>query len=350
MERDAEGRLAPPVGAPFSLRTGLVYPFGTARTDDGEDLAVIVPDVPGGAARPGRHVRQLRPRPQRPARHRDRASRGSAPGRCGDRLTWPPAPTTCTSSPGSCLSARSPPTSPTLSSSRPAGGWRPRWLRGARRHSRVPSAAASSRSWRSETQEGSPRSAAGPFAIGLAWAAFGLLAAALLLRGIAVGRGPWGNMYEFRGRVLVRDHDRVPVRPAAIPDPRSRIHPARGGLWMFLGRVPPRRSPPRSSRSSRRSTTRRSSRSTSRWAMISYGIFATSFAAAIGYLAQVRTGDRFAWLPSHKVLDDVGVSGRHHRLSDLRDDDHPRVATGRRSHGAGTGAGTRRRRRPSSRG
>jgi hypothetical protein len=43
MERDAEGRLAPPVGAPFSLRTRLVYPFGTARTDDGEDLAVICP-------------------------------------------------------------------------------------------------------------------------------------------------------------------------------------------------------------------------------------------------------------------------------------------------------------------
>jgi hypothetical protein len=43
MERDADGRPAPPVGAPFSLRTGLVYPFGTARTDDGEDLAVICP-------------------------------------------------------------------------------------------------------------------------------------------------------------------------------------------------------------------------------------------------------------------------------------------------------------------
>lgn len=43
MERDGDGRLAPPVGAPFSLRTGLIYPFGTARTDDGEDLAVICP-------------------------------------------------------------------------------------------------------------------------------------------------------------------------------------------------------------------------------------------------------------------------------------------------------------------
>lgn len=43
MPRNADGQLAPPVGAPFSLRTGLVYPFGTARTDDGEDLSVICP-------------------------------------------------------------------------------------------------------------------------------------------------------------------------------------------------------------------------------------------------------------------------------------------------------------------
>lgn len=43
MPRDEQGRLAPPPGSPFSLRTGLVYPFGTARTDDGEDLSVICP-------------------------------------------------------------------------------------------------------------------------------------------------------------------------------------------------------------------------------------------------------------------------------------------------------------------
>ena len=39
-------------------------------------------------------------------------------------------------------------------------------------------------------------------------------------------------------------------------------------------------------------------------AMISYGIFAISFAAAVGYLVQGQD-DRFAWLPSHKVLDEV---------------------------------------------
>jgi hypothetical protein len=32
-----------PLGRPFSLRTGLEYPAGTARTDDGEDLSVVCP-------------------------------------------------------------------------------------------------------------------------------------------------------------------------------------------------------------------------------------------------------------------------------------------------------------------
>ena len=39
-------------------------------------------------------------------------------------------------------------------------------------------------------------------------------------------------------------------------------------------------------------------------AVLSYGIFATSFAAGVAYLAQ-GPNDRFAWLPSHKVLDEV---------------------------------------------
>ena len=39
-------------------------------------------------------------------------------------------------------------------------------------------------------------------------------------------------------------------------------------------------------------------------AVLAYGIFATAFAAGIGYLVQ-GTGDRFAWLPSHRTLDEV---------------------------------------------
>ena len=43
LERDAQGALVTPIGFPFSLRTGLVYPSGTVRSDDGEDLAVVCP-------------------------------------------------------------------------------------------------------------------------------------------------------------------------------------------------------------------------------------------------------------------------------------------------------------------
>jgi len=43
LERDAQGALISPVGFPFSLRMGLVYPSGTVRSDDGEDLAVVCP-------------------------------------------------------------------------------------------------------------------------------------------------------------------------------------------------------------------------------------------------------------------------------------------------------------------
>ena len=39
-------------------------------------------------------------------------------------------------------------------------------------------------------------------------------------------------------------------------------------------------------------------------AVTAYGIFATSFAAGVAYLIQGQD-DRFAWLPSHKVLDEV---------------------------------------------
>ena len=43
LERDEKGAPVAPAGFPFSLRTGLVYPSGTARSEDGEDLAVICP-------------------------------------------------------------------------------------------------------------------------------------------------------------------------------------------------------------------------------------------------------------------------------------------------------------------
>ena len=157
-------------------------------------------------------------------------------------------------------------------------------------------------------REGAPGSAAGPFAIGLAWAAFGLLAAALLLRGIAVGRGPWGNLYEFSvafataivgGYLFVQR--RYPVRSLGFV-------PLGVALALFLYSwtlpnaietlVPALQNPPLLTIHVG-------------FAMLSYGIFAMSFAAGVGYLVQEkrladgRTVDRFAWLPSREVLDAV---------------------------------------------
>jgi cytochrome c-type biogenesis protein CcsB len=156
--------------------------------------------------------------------------------------------------------------------------------------------------------DGSPRSAAGPFAIGMAWAAFALLASALLLRGIAVGRGPWGNLYEFSvafttaivGAYLFLQR-RYPLRALGFL-------PLGVALALFLYSwtlpkevetlVPALQNPPLLTIHVG-------------FAMLSYGIFAMSFAAGVGYLVQEkrladgRTVDRFPWLPSREVLDAV---------------------------------------------
>ena len=158
------------------------------------------------------------------------------------------------------------------------------------------------------TGDGSPTSAAGPFAIGLAWAAFAFLAGALLLRGIAVGRGPWGNLYEFSvafttaiaGGYLVLER-RYPIRALGFL-------PLGLALMLFLyswtlpntieALVPALQNPPLLTIHVG-------------FAMLSYGIFAMSFAAGVGFLVQEKhlpdgsTVDRFAWLPPRDVLDAV---------------------------------------------
>ncbi|NJD27164.1 MAG: c-type cytochrome biogenesis protein CcsB [Chloroflexi bacterium] len=130
---------------------------------------------------------------------------------------------------------------------------------------------------------------------------FAILAASLLLRAIVVGRGPWGNLYEFSvafaasillGYIVLER--RYPIRSIAFI-------PVGVALAMALyasslpheinDLVPALQNPPLLTIHVG-------------LAVLSYGIFATSFAAGIGYLVQGRD-DRFAWLPSHKVLDAV---------------------------------------------
>ena len=153
-----------------------------------------------------------------------------------------------------------------------------------------------------------PRTAVAPFAIGLAWAAVLALGLALLLRGIVVGRGPWGNLFEFtvafafgvvvgylalERRYPIRSIGFIPVGVAfglflyswTLPKEIEDLVPALQNpplLTIHVG-----------------------------MAMLSYGIFAMSFAAGLTYLVQERrlddgrTVDRFAWLPSREVLDQV---------------------------------------------
>ena len=138
-------------------------------------------------------------------------------------------------------------------------------------------------------------------AIGLTFVAWIALGASMVLRAIVVGRGPWGNMYEFsvafafsmlggylylQRRYPIRSIGFIPVGVAlaillyasSLPGEIQPLVPALQNAPLLTIHVG--------------------------MAVISYGIFATSFAAGVGYLAQGQN-DRFSWLPSHKVLDEV---------------------------------------------
>ena len=138
-------------------------------------------------------------------------------------------------------------------------------------------------------------------AIGLTLVAWIALGASLLLRAVVVGRGPWGNMFEFsvafafsmiggylflQRRYAIRSIGFIPLGvalalllyAASLPSEIAPLVPALQNAPLLTIHVG--------------------------MAVISYGIFATSFAAGVAYLAQ-GPKDRFAWLPSHKVLDEV---------------------------------------------
>ena len=148
---------------------------------------------------------------------------------------------------------------------------------------------------------GVPGAAAGGIGIGAAWGAWLLLGLSMLLRAILVGRGPWGSMFEFGvafawgilGGYLFLER-RYPIRSIAFI-------PLGVGLFLvtYALTLPAEISPLVPALHNPPLLTIHVA-----MAVISYGIFATSFGAAVGYLAQGKD-DRFAWLPSHKVLDEV---------------------------------------------
>jgi cytochrome c-type biogenesis protein CcsB len=179
----------------------------------------------------------------------------------------------------------------------PATAARPAWA-GVATGSFVDSRAAVDASGPADYAAPSPLSGASRW---LTVAAFVLLAGSMIVRGVLVGRGPWGNLFEFTAAfatsilfgylVLSRRYSIssiafIPVGvaltlalyAASLPNEIKPLVPALQNAPLLTVHVG--------------------------LAMLSYGIFATSFAAGIGYLVQGK-GDRFAWLPSHRVLDQV---------------------------------------------
>ena len=135
----------------------------------------------------------------------------------------------------------------------------------------------------------------------LATAAFAVLLASIALRAYLVGRGPWGTLYEFSvafatsmlGGYLLLER-RFPIRSIGlVPTGAALI------LALYAASLPSEIEPLVPALQNAPLLTIHVG-----MAVLSYGIFATSFAAGVGYLIQGR-GDRFSWLPSHRVLDAV---------------------------------------------
>ena len=146
-----------------------------------------------------------------------------------------------------------------------------------------------------------PQSPAGPFAYGLTVAAAAVLGLSMLMRAIVVGRGPWGNMEEFTvaftftilvGYLILGR--RYPIRSIGFIPTGVAL-----ALFLYSTTLPNEIIPLVPALDNAPLLTIHVGMAT-----IAYGIFATSFAAGVGYLAQGNR-DRFAWLPSHKVLDEV---------------------------------------------
>ena len=138
-------------------------------------------------------------------------------------------------------------------------------------------------------------------AIGLAFVGWLALGASMLLRAYVVGRGPWGNMFEFSvafafsmiGGYLYLQR-RYPIRSIGFIPLGVAL-----GILLYASSLPSDIQPLVPALQNAPLLTIHVG-----MAVISYGIFATSFAAGVAYLAQGQN-DRFTWLPSHKVLDEV---------------------------------------------
>lgn len=156
------------------------------------------------------------------------------------------------------------------------------------------------------TDPAAPLSAASPSLLARPAVALTLLASAafvvsLAIRAVIVGRGPWGNLFEFSVSfaasillgylVLGR---RWPIRSIGFVPTGVAL-----GLALYASSLPSEIEPLVPALQNAPLLTIHVG-----LAVLSYGILATSFAAGVGYLIQGRE-DRFGWLPSHTTLDEV---------------------------------------------
>jgi cytochrome c-type biogenesis protein CcsB len=138
-------------------------------------------------------------------------------------------------------------------------------------------------------------------ATGITFAAWLVLGLSLLSRAIVVGRGPWGNMFEFSvafafsmiGGYLFLGR-RYPIRSIGFIPTGVAL-----AMLLYASSLPSEIKPLVPALQNAPLLTIHVG-----MAVTAYGIFATSFAAGVAYLIQGQD-DRFSWLPSHKVLDEV---------------------------------------------
>ena len=151
------------------------------------------------------------------------------------------------------------------------------------------------------SSEATGGTSAGSIAQAFAWLSFALIFIGMVIRAYLVGRGPWGNLYEFSvafawgillgylylgRRYPLREIAFLPIGVATflcayaftLPQEISPLVPALDNPPLLTIHVS--------------------------MAVLSYGILAVSFGAAVGYLVQGRE-NRVSWLPPATVLDEV---------------------------------------------
>ena len=150
-------------------------------------------------------------------------------------------------------------------------------------------------SYRTDTQAGSIGHA-------FTWIAFLAFVGSLAIRAYLVGRGPWGNMFEFTWRSRPGSLAATCIWPGATPSAPSRSCP---WVWRCSSSATRRPSPRPSSRSCPRSPTRRCSPSTWRWPIIELRHLRGQLRGRGGLPGPGRAATGSRGCPTHKVLDEV---------------------------------------------